>query len=77
MAVVNRCLTVFNLVSFVTLTQTACLAITIILHDAFLHVFGWMLVEAIHLYRMIIIVFGVDKDLNRVYLLIGWGMYSC
>ena len=32
-----------------------------------------MSVEAIHLYRMIIIVFGVERDLKRFYLLIGWG----
>ena len=48
---------------------------TILLQDAFLSVFTWMAVEAIHLYRMVVLVFGAERDLKYAYLAVGWGNY--
>ncbi|XP_072025548.1 adhesion G-protein coupled receptor D1-like [Amphiura filiformis] len=33
-----------------------------------------MMVEAIHLYRLIVIVFGSEKDFTKIYYCIGWGI---
>ncbi|XP_072024945.1 uncharacterized protein [Amphiura filiformis] len=51
-----------------------CLAVTVLLHYTLISVFCWMCVEAIHLYRMIILVFGTEKDYRLLYLIIGWGI---
>ena len=59
-----------------SLSQTACLVITILLYCAFTSTFSWMLVEAIHLFRMIVLVFGIDRSLKALYHCIGWGNYS-
>ena len=32
-----------------------------------------MFVEGLHLYRMIVMVYGIEKDLKKLYLFIGWG----
>ena len=55
--------------------QVFCLITTVFLHDAFLSVFMWMGVEAIHLYRMVVLVYGADRDLKYIYLALGWGKY--
>ena len=34
-----------------------------------------MMVEAMHLYRMIVVVYGMERNLTVVYMGIGWGMY--
>ena len=54
--------------------QITCLVVTALLHFFVLGMFCWMCVEAIHLYRMIILVFGVEKDLKLLYIAIGWGI---
>ena len=53
--------------------QTICLIVTILLYDAILSVFCLTLVEGVHLYRMIVMVYGIERDLKKLYLLIGWG----
>ena len=55
--------------------QEICKAFAIALHLAYTCVFSWMLVEAIHLYRLLIIVYGSEKDLKRVYYAVGYGNY--
>ena len=53
--------------------QTICLAVTIIRYNMFLSVFCCMFVEALHLYRMIVIVFGAERSLRAAYTAIGFG----
>ena len=53
--------------------QTVCLIVAIVLYDAILSVFCWMVVQGVHLYRMIVMVYGIEKDLKKLYLIIGWG----
>ena len=64
-----------NLNIFFIIFQIVCFMTTIFMHNAFLSVFTWMSIEAVHLYRMIILVFGADKDLKLHYFGIGWGKY--
>ena len=64
-----------NLNIFFIIFQIVCFMTTMFMHNAFLSVFTWMSIEAIHLYRMIILVFGADRDLKRHYFCIGWGKY--
>ena len=33
-----------------------------------------MMVEAMHLYRMIVVVYGMERNLIVLYMSIGWGM---
>ena len=44
-----------------------------ILFYFYLAVFSWMLLEGIHIYRMLVKVFGADKDSRKVFFLAGWG----
>ena len=56
--------------------QIFCKIIAILLHYAYLASFCWMLVEGIHLYRLIVIVYGNEKNLKWLYYVIGWGKYD-
>ncbi|XP_033123619.1 adhesion G protein-coupled receptor L3-like [Anneissia japonica] len=49
-----------------------CTVIAVILHFSFLSVFAWMLVEGIHMYVMIIRVFGSENINFNYYFVIGW-----
>ena len=44
-----------------------------LLFDAFVSVFAWTAVEALHLIRMIVVVYGIERDLKWAYMFIGWG----
>ncbi|XP_059510868.1 adhesion G-protein coupled receptor D1 isoform X2 [Stegostoma tigrinum] len=50
-----------------------CKALAILLHFFFLSVFSWMLVEGLHLYSMVIKVFGSEESKHFYYYGIGWG----
>ena len=63
----------FLLLYICLLPKAACLMITILLYCAFMSTFSWMLVEAIHLFRMIVVVYGIERDLKVLYGCIGWG----
>ena len=39
-------------------------------------VFAWTAVEALHLFRMIVLVYGIERDLKWAYMAIGWGKYD-
>ncbi|XP_070549810.1 adhesion G-protein coupled receptor G5-like [Ptychodera flava] len=57
-----------------TSNKIACTAVAALLHYVFTSVFCWMLVEGIHLYFQLVVVF--KKALRRrivAYYLIGWG----
>lgn len=45
----------------------------ILLHFFFLSAFAWMLVEGLHLYSMVIKVFGSEGSKHFYYYGIGWG----
>ncbi|XP_071964473.1 adhesion G-protein coupled receptor D1-like [Antedon mediterranea] len=49
-----------------------CTTIAVILHFSFLSVFAWMLVEGIHMYVMIIRVFGSENIDFNYYFIVGW-----
>ena len=59
---------------FVKIFQVVCKVIAILLHFFYLSVFGWMLVEGIHLYRKVIKVYGSENIKMYPYLLVGWGI---
>nr|XP_023682755.1 adhesion G-protein coupled receptor D1 isoform X1 [Paramormyrops kingsleyae] len=50
-----------------------CKVLAILLHFFFLSAFAWMLVEGLHLYSMVIKVFGSEGSKNYYYYGIGWG----
>ncbi|XP_071808027.1 adhesion G-protein coupled receptor D1-like [Asterias amurensis] len=54
--------------------KVVCKVIAILLHFFYLSVFGWMLVEGIHLYRKVIKVYGSENIKMYPYLLVGWGI---
>uniref|UniRef100_A0A8C5QBE7 Adhesion G protein-coupled receptor D1 n=1 Tax=Leptobrachium leishanense TaxID=445787 RepID=A0A8C5QBE7_9ANUR len=62
------------LISFRFLSGTLpCKIIAILLHFFFLSTFAWMLVEGLHLYSMVIKVFGSEESKHFYYYGIGWG----
>uniref|UniRef100_A0A8C7HBN6 Adhesion G protein-coupled receptor D1 n=1 Tax=Oncorhynchus kisutch TaxID=8019 RepID=A0A8C7HBN6_ONCKI len=53
-----------------------CKVMAVLLHFFFLSAFAWMLVEGLHLYSMVIKVFGSEGSKHFYYYGIGWGT-SC
>ncbi|XP_078193905.1 adhesion G-protein coupled receptor D1 isoform X13 [Callithrix jacchus] len=52
---------------------TPCRVMAVLLHYFFLSAFAWMLVEGLHLYSMVIKVFGSEDSKLRYYYGMGWG----
>ncbi|XP_032100378.1 adhesion G-protein coupled receptor D1 isoform X5 [Sapajus apella] len=50
-----------------------CRVMAVLLHYFFLSAFAWMLVEGLHLYSMVIKVFGSEDSKHRYYYGMGWG----
>ncbi|XP_066116950.1 adhesion G-protein coupled receptor D1 isoform X1 [Saccopteryx bilineata] len=50
-----------------------CQVLAMLLHYFFLSAFAWMLVEGLHLYSMVIKVFGSEDSKHCYYYGIGWG----
>uniref|UniRef100_A0A669EXT9 Adhesion G protein-coupled receptor D1 n=1 Tax=Oreochromis niloticus TaxID=8128 RepID=A0A669EXT9_ORENI len=50
-----------------------CKVMAVLLHFFFLSAFAWMLVEGLHLYSMVIKVFGSEDSKHFYYYGIGWG----
>ncbi|XP_027700035.1 adhesion G-protein coupled receptor D1 isoform X2 [Vombatus ursinus] len=50
-----------------------CKVLAVLLHFFFLSAFAWMLVEGLHLYSMVIKVFGSEESKHLYYYVIGWG----
>nr|XP_019604370.1 PREDICTED: adhesion G-protein coupled receptor D1 isoform X1 [Rhinolophus sinicus] len=50
-----------------------CQVLAMLLHYFFLSAFAWMLVEGLHLYSMVIKVFGSEDSKHLYYYGIGWG----
>ncbi|XP_077870146.1 adhesion G protein-coupled receptor L2-like [Saccoglossus kowalevskii] len=57
-----------------TSNKVACMVVAILLHTSFLAVFMWMLMEGVHLYSKVVIVFGTESSKVKFYLLFGWGI---
>ncbi|XP_019524466.1 PREDICTED: adhesion G-protein coupled receptor D1 [Hipposideros armiger] len=51
-----------------------CQVLAMLLHFFFLSAFAWMLVEGLHLYSMVIKVFGSEDSKHLYYYGIGWGL---
>ncbi|XP_048199115.1 adhesion G-protein coupled receptor D1 isoform X2 [Perognathus longimembris pacificus] len=65
---------VLLLISFQVQPDTVpCRALAMLLHYFFLSTFAWMLVEGLHLYSMVIKVFGSEDSKHLYYYGIGWG----
>ncbi len=58
---------------FCSLSQLPCKIMAVLLHFFFLSAFAWMLVEGLHLYSMVIKVFGSEGSKHFYYYGIGWG----
>lgn len=56
-------------------TQVPCRVLAVLLHYFFLGTFAWMLVEGLHLYSMVIKVFGSEDSKHLYYYGIGWGRW--
>ncbi|KAF6080387.1 adhesion G protein-coupled receptor D1 [Phyllostomus discolor] len=66
---------VLLLVSFQCQPGTVpCRVLAVLLHFFFLGAFAWMLVEGLHLYSMVVKVFGSEDSKLRYYYGIGWGL---
>ncbi|XP_062855458.1 adhesion G-protein coupled receptor D1 isoform X2 [Trichomycterus rosablanca] len=50
-----------------------CKVMAVLLHFFFLCAFAWMLVEGLHLYSMVVKVFGSEGSKHFYYYAIGWG----
>ncbi|KAM9810992.1 adhesion G-protein coupled receptor D1 [Neosynchiropus ocellatus] len=50
-----------------------CKVMAVLLHFFFLSAFAWMLVEGLHLYSMVVKVFGSEDSKHFYYYGIGWG----
>ncbi|XP_076010107.1 adhesion G-protein coupled receptor D1 isoform X2 [Genypterus blacodes] len=50
-----------------------CKVMAVLLHFFFLSAFAWMLVEGLHLYSMVVKVFGSEGSKHLYYYGIGWG----
>ncbi|XP_029294812.1 adhesion G-protein coupled receptor D1 isoform X2 [Cottoperca gobio] len=50
-----------------------CKVMAVLLHFFFLSAFAWMLVEGLHLYSMVVKVFGSEGSKHIYYYAIGWG----
>lgn len=59
-----------------SLSQLPCKIMAVLLHFFFLCAFAWMLVEGLHLYSMVIKVFGSEGSKHFYYYAIGWGEYN-
>lgn len=55
------------------LCQLPCKVMAVLLHFFFLSAFAWMLVEGLHLYSMVVKVFGSEGSKHFYYYGIGWG----
>lgn len=53
-----------------------CRVLAGLLHYFFLSAFAWMLVEGLHLYSLVIKVFGSEDSQHLCYYGIGWGRPS-
>lgn len=53
--------------------QMPCKVMAVLLHFFFLSAFAWMLVEGLHLYSMVVKVFGSEGSKHFYYYGIGWG----
>lgn len=58
---------------FRPLSQLPCKVMAVLLHFFFLSAFAWMLVEGLHLYSMVVKVFGSEGSKHFYYYGIGWG----
>lgn len=58
---------------FCPLPQLPCKIMAVLLHFFFLSAFAWMLVEGLHLYSMVVKVFGSEGSKHIYYYGIGWG----
>lgn len=56
--------------------QVPCQVLAMLLHYFFLSTFAWMLVEGLHLYSMVIKVFGSEDSKHLYYYGIGWGRWG-
>lgn len=54
-------------------SQVPCQVLAVLLHYFFLSAFAWMLVEGLHLYSLVIRVFGSEDSKLRYYYGVGWG----
>uniref|UniRef100_A0A671TJR4 Adhesion G protein-coupled receptor D1 n=1 Tax=Sparus aurata TaxID=8175 RepID=A0A671TJR4_SPAAU len=54
-----------------------CKVMAVLLHFFFLSAFAWMLVEGLHLYSMVVKVFGSEGSKHFYYYGIGWGSDFC
>ncbi|XP_053445507.1 adhesion G-protein coupled receptor D1 [Nycticebus coucang] len=54
--------------------SASCQVMAILLHYFFLSSFAWMLAEGLHLYSMVIKVFGSEDSKHRYYYAMGWGL---
>ena len=57
-------------------SQVPCQVLAVLLHYFFLSAFAWMLVQGLHLYSMVIKVFGSEDSKHLYYYGIGWGRWG-
>ncbi|KAK2719817.1 adhesion G protein-coupled receptor L1-like isoform X2 [Artemia franciscana] len=60
--------------NWIQLSEELCIAVAIVLHLSLLVSFGWMLVEGILLYRMVVIVFDYDPNVKLYNMIVGYGL---
>lgn len=72
----RQCFNVESLICVCSMSQLPCKVMAVLLHFFFLSAFAWMLVEGLHLYSMVVKVFGSEGSKHFYYYGIGWGRRS-
>lgn len=70
-------LTFFIIASYIATSPvpTSCQAVAVVLHYAILASFGWMVVQGLHLYAVVVIVLGLRMEHRlRLYTIFALGM---
>ena len=57
-----------------TSNVSVCTFVAVMLHYFYLVAFGWMMLEGVHLYLMVVKVFNADIKM-KVYYIFAWGRY--
>jgi latrophilin 1 len=60
--------------NYFNLSEGVCTGSGMLTHYIFLAAFGWMGVEGVHLYRMVVHVFDSEKNPLRIYRLFSYGV---
>jgi G protein-coupled receptor 133 len=70
-------LLLFIVASTANATRAGCQVVAVLMQYFWLSALGWMVVEGVNLYAIIVVVMGIDFDRRMlIYRLLAWGSFS-